>query len=266
MDVTHPIDIRRGPAHMHISEVGAGPRVVFIHGGGEGGLSAWRAQLPLADRFRLVVPSRPGYGESPADGPEDFETQSVPIAELLGDGAHVVAQSYGALVALYAAARRPHAVRSLVLVESGSSSIARGRPAVDDYERRMSALASSPPADLDAYVRAIFAILDPRAQLPTPLPAPFLRWAEGLPGFRWPWHGVVAVDVLRAAGFPILAVTGGQRPMYEEIADAIVEQLGAERAIIPGPHGVQSVGAPFNALIADFFHRADSRVTVRAAS
>jgi pimeloyl-ACP methyl ester carboxylesterase len=256
---TRPVSIRRGPADMHVSELGEGPRVVFVHGGGEGGLSAWRAQVPLADRFRLVVPFRPGYGESPSDGTEDFEAHAIPVADLLGEGAHVVAQSYGALVAMFAAARRPSAVRSLTLVESGSSAIARGRPAVDDYERRMSALASSPPDDLDAYVRAIFAILDPRATLPTPLPAGFLRWAERLPGFRWPWQGDVPVAALRDAGFPILAVSGGQRPMYEEISDALSEKLGAERAIVPGPHALQTVGAPFNALLEHFLTRAEAR-------
>src|SRR5690349_13564239 len=147
MTTIHPITVTQGPANMHVSTLGEGPSIVFVHGGGEGGLSAWTAQLSLAERFRLVVPYRPGYGESPSLGGEDFEAHAIPIAELLGDGAHLVGQSYGAIVAMLAAARRPEAVRSLTLIESGSSSIARGRPGVDDYERRMGALASAPPSD-----------------------------------------------------------------------------------------------------------------------
>ena len=259
MQIERTVTVTRGPADMHVSIVGEGTRLVLVHGGGEGGLSAWREQLPLAARFRLVIPSRPGYGESPARGGEDFEVHAGPIAELLGDGAHLVGQSYGAIVAMLAAAQRPHAVRSLTLIESGSSAIARGRPGVDDYERRMGAIASAPPSDVDTLVRSVFAILDPKIALPSPLPPAFMRWAERLPSFRWPWEAVVPVAALRAAGFPILSITGGERAMYEEIGDALAEALGAERAIVPGPHGLQSIGAPFNARLLDFLERADAR-------
>jgi pimeloyl-ACP methyl ester carboxylesterase len=259
MNTIHPITVTRGPAHMHVSTLGEGPSIVFVHGGGEGGLSAWNAQLPLAERFRLVVPYRPGYGESPSLGGEDFEAHAVPIAELLRDGAHLVGQSYGAIVAMLAAARRPEAVRSLTLIESGSSSIARGRPGVDDYERRMGAIASAPPSDVDERVRAVFAILDPKITLPRPLPPPLVRWGEAMPSFRWPWEAQVPVDALRAAGFPILALSGGQRAMYEEIADALADALDAERAVIPGPHALQTVGAPFNEQLVAFIDRAEAQ-------
>jgi pimeloyl-ACP methyl ester carboxylesterase len=257
MNTIHPITITH-TANLHVSTLGEGPSIVFVHGGGEGGLSAWTAQIPLAERFRLVVPYRPGYGESPSLGGEDFEAHAVPIAELLGDGAHLVGQSYGAIVAMLAAARRPHAVRSLTLIESGSSSIARGRPGVDDYERRMGALASAPPSDVDELVRAVFAILDPKITLPRPLPPGMIRWGENLPSFRWPWEARVPVDALRSAGFSILAMSGGQRAMYEEIADALAESLAAERVVIPGPHALQTVGAPFNERLAAFIDRAEA--------
>jgi pimeloyl-ACP methyl ester carboxylesterase len=260
MHTIHPIHVTRGPANMHVSTLGEGPSIIFVHGGGEGGLSAWNAQLPLADRFRLVVPYRPGYGESPSLGGEDFEAHAIPIAELLGDGAHIVGQSYGAIVAMLAAARRPEAVRSLTLVESGSSSIARGRPGVDDYERRMGALASALPSDVDELVRAVFAILDPKITLPRPLPPPLIRWGESVPSFRWPWEAQVPVDALRSAGFPILAMSGGQRAMYEEIADALADALDADRAVIPGPHALQSIGAPFNERLVAFIDRAEARL------
>lgn len=263
MHTEHPVIVSRGPAQMHVATIGEGPPIVLVHGGGEGGLSAWRAQLPLADRYQLIVPSRPGYGDSPPLGGEDFEVHAGPIAELLGDGAHVVGQSYGAIVAMLAAARRPDAVRSLTLIESGSSSIARGRPGVDDYERRMGAIAAAPPADIDTLVRAIFAILDPKAVLPTPLPPPLVRWAEALPTFRWPWEAVVPVEALRRGGFPILAISGGGRAMYEEIADGLAAALGAERAVIPGPHALQSIGAPFNARLEELIVRAENASATR---
>ena len=259
MQTMHPITVTH-TANLHVSTLGQGPSIVFVHGGGEGGLSAWTAQTPLADRFRLIVPYRPGYGESPSLGGEDFETHAIPIAELLGDGAHLVGQSYGAIVAMLAAARRPEAVRSLTLIESGSSSIARGRPGVDDYERRMGALASAPPSDIDELVRGVFAILDPKITLPRPLPPGMIRWGENLPSFRWPWEATVPVAELRAAGFPILAMSGGQRAMYEEIADALADALSSERVVISGPHALQTVGAPFNEQLIAFIERAEARL------
>lgn len=249
----------RGPGDMHVAELGSGPRVVLVHGGGTGGLASWQAQVPLAARWRLVAPSRPGYGPSPSEAGEDFLAHAAPIAELLESGAHLVGHSYGAIVAMFAAARRPEAVYSLTLVEAASSAIARGKPGVDDYERRMGELARNPPADHDELLRRIFAILDPNVPLPSPMPPPLLRWAARLSSFRWPWEAEVPIQALRAGGFPILAITGGERPLYEEIAGGLAEHLGAERRIVPGSHAVQNAGAPFNDLIEAFWRRAELR-------
>jgi len=250
---------RLGPARMQVAELGAGPRVVLVHGGGTGGLASWHMQTPLAARWRLVAPSRPGYGESPTDTGEDFLAHAGPIAELLESGAHLVGHSYGAIVSLLAAAQRPDAVRSLTLIEAASSSIARGQPGVDDYERRMGAIARNPPADPDELLRRVFGILDPGVLLPSPAPAPLLQWAARISSFRWPWEAEVPVQALRAGGFPILAITGGERAMYEEIADALADRLGAERAIVPASHAVQNVGAPFNDVLESFWRRAELR-------
>ena len=267
MSTTPTILERRGPGDMHVAELGAGSRVVLVHGGGAGGLASWQLQIPLAARWRLVAPSRPGYGQSPSDQGEDFLAHAEPIADLLESGAHLVGHSYGAIVAMLAAARRPEAVHSLTLVEAASSAIARGKPAVDDYERRMGALARNPPADPDELLRRIFAILDPEVPLPSPMPAPLRRWAARLSSFRWPWEAEVPVQALRAGGFPILAITGGERPMYEEIADALAARLGAERSIVPGSHAVQNASAPFNDLVEAFWRRAELRArSPRAAT
>src|SRR5205807_5620901 len=83
-----------GPGGMHVVELGAGPPVVLIHGGAVGGTDSWLTQLSLARRWRLVVPSRLNYGKSLTSQREDFDEDAPLIAELLGDGAHVVAQSY----------------------------------------------------------------------------------------------------------------------------------------------------------------------------
>jgi len=79
----------------------------------------------------LCIPNRPGFGASPPLRRGDFELEAPLIAELLGTGAHLVGHSYGAVIALIAAALRPQSVRSLIVSEPGVLGIAAGVPAVD---------------------------------------------------------------------------------------------------------------------------------------
>jgi hypothetical protein len=43
---------------LFVKRAGRGPRVVLLHGGVLAGELCWRQQLPLADRFRLVIPDQ----------------------------------------------------------------------------------------------------------------------------------------------------------------------------------------------------------------
>src|SRR3954462_15678068 len=117
---------------LAIEHLGEGPPILFIHGDIVGPELTWRKQRELAERWSLVIPSRPGFGESPPLERNDFETEAPMFAELLGDGAHLVGHSYGAVIALLAAALRPEAVRSLVVSEPGALNVAAGRPHVDE--------------------------------------------------------------------------------------------------------------------------------------
>ena len=87
---------------MHVETVGSGPRVVLVHGSVGSGWSTWWAQRPLAERFTLVVPDRPGTPPNPPVERVDFEEQAPLVADLLGDGAHLVGHSYGGVISLYA--------------------------------------------------------------------------------------------------------------------------------------------------------------------
>ena len=81
---------------------------MLVHGSLATGAEEWDAQRPLADEgFRLLVIDRRGYGQSPAAAGEDFLADTDDIAELMGDGAHLVGHSYGGLGAMFAAARGP---------------------------------------------------------------------------------------------------------------------------------------------------------------
>ena len=118
-------------ADLDVVRLGSGPRVVLVHGSIVDARRTWRHQLGLAERWSLCVPNRPGFGASPPLGRGDFALEAPLIAELLEDGAHLVGHSYGAVIALLAAAQRPDAVRSLTVSEPGALRIARGDPDVD---------------------------------------------------------------------------------------------------------------------------------------
>ena len=81
---------------LDLEVVGYGPPVLLIHGDIVGPESTWRKQRPLAARWRLIIPKRPGFGRSPRLERNDFEVEAPLLAELLGDGAHLVGHSYAA--------------------------------------------------------------------------------------------------------------------------------------------------------------------------
>src|SRR4051812_29337927 len=118
-------------AALDVLTAGSGPRVVLVHGSIVDAARTWRHQQPLADRWTLVMPNRPGFGRSPALARGDFDPEAPLIADVLGDGAHLVGHSYGAIIALLAAALRPGAVHSLTVSEPGTLNVAAGDPEVD---------------------------------------------------------------------------------------------------------------------------------------
>src|SRR5215470_1177687 len=84
---------------LAVERLGDGPPVVFVHGDIVGPSLTWRKQLELAERWSLIIPSRPGFGDSPPLERNDFELEAPLFAELLADGAHLVGHSYGAMIA-----------------------------------------------------------------------------------------------------------------------------------------------------------------------
>src|SRR3989442_3465750 len=90
-----------------------------------------RHQLERGESWGLILPHRPGFGTSPPLPRGDFAAEAPLFAELLGEGAHLVGHSYGGVIALYAAALRPQAVRSLTVSEPGCLRVAAGDARVD---------------------------------------------------------------------------------------------------------------------------------------
>jgi pimeloyl-ACP methyl ester carboxylesterase len=245
---------------MHVAVHGSGPNVVFVHGGADGGLAAFPAQLPLQARWTVVLPDRPGHGGTPAAGREDFERDARLIANLvegLDGGAHIVGHSYGGVVALLAAPYAARSVRSLTVIEPAAFAVARGHRAVDAMEATNRELFGNPPDDPRELMQRFFAMAGIQAEVPDPLPPGMLKSAENFRSLRGPWEAEIPVAELTAAPYPKLVVTGGKSAAFEAIGDALAGAVTAERIVVAGPHAVQNVGEPFNVALEEFLLRAE---------
>lgn len=114
-------------------DVGRGPALVLVHGSG-GSAAFWRHNIAdLSTSMRLIVPSLPGHGGSERlpKAPADLAPYADAIAELLDtlqvDSAVVLGHSLGGLVAQRFAFRHEALTNSLILVDSGGSTITRIR-------------------------------------------------------------------------------------------------------------------------------------------
>ena len=242
---------------LDVVRVGDGPPVLLIHGSIVDARRTWRHQLELADRFALCVPNRPGFGASPALERGDFEAEAPLFAELLGDGAHLVGHSYGAVIALLAAARRPEAVLSLTVSEPGCLRVASGDPAVDEMlangERLFGHAGDLGPRE---FVTLFRAGAHSAHDTPEALPDWLERGARLVMAERPPWEADIPFDVLAAAPFRKLVISGDHSPAFDAVCDVVAELIGAERATIAGRgHTIPSTGDPYNELLAAFLSR-----------
>jgi pimeloyl-ACP methyl ester carboxylesterase len=244
---------------LFVHEWGSGPPVVLVHGAVLGGREAWRAQRPLTGRWRLRAPDRPGHGQSPP-ARQDFETEATLIADqLLGDQVHLVGLSYGGIVAMLAAVQRPARVRSLTVIEPPATGVARGIPVVDAHGADVRSILASND-EPTAMLRRFFQVNGVPYEVSDPLPEPLAKGVRQLRNARPPDEAELPLRELRDAPFPMLVVSGGHLEPYEIICDTIAGAAGGERAVCPGKgHVVPDTGAPFNALLEDFLHRASSR-------
>jgi pimeloyl-ACP methyl ester carboxylesterase len=246
---------------LFVDSWGAGTRVVLVHGSLATGAEEWQAQRPLADEgFQLLVLDRRGYGQSPVVQGEDFLRDADDIAELMGDGAHLVGHSYGGLGALFAAARRPDATLSLALLEPGTFGLGQHHPAARALVDEVRRLWDQDLPDEDWVVRFLKAVgSDPDA-----LPPEFIAAAEPwVPVFRRGrpiWHSELPLRELAAAPFPKLVVSGGHSAGFDAICDDLAERIGASRAVIAGAgHEIQFTGRPLNEVLLALWRSTSSR-------
>jgi pimeloyl-ACP methyl ester carboxylesterase len=164
---------------VYVTEWGAGPRALFIHGGTPGGgAAAFSKQEPLKKRWQLVLPDRPAHGQSPRQGDEDFERDAGLLDPLLEPGTHLVGHSYGGMVALYMAVAHPELVASLVLIEPPAFCFSPDDPVVKHMAAKNRALFKDPPEDPVVMMRSVFAMLGIGLEIPDPAPDFFVDIAK----------------------------------------------------------------------------------------
>jgi pimeloyl-ACP methyl ester carboxylesterase len=234
------------------------PRLLFVHGSVVGGQATWGAQRPLRDRFELVIPDRRGFPPNPPVEHVDFEDEAVWLDQWLTAGTHLVGHSYGGVIALLAAARRPELVRSLTVVEPPAFAVARGDPAVDEFVRVSTVHWDEGPHEPEAFLRGFLKIVG--AAQPFGRISPALeQGARTLMVERPPWEAEIPLDALAVTSFPKLVVSGAHSAAFDAVSDVLERRLHAQRAVLGGAgHSVQRLGEPFNELLAEFVERAEA--------
>ena len=229
-----------------------------------------------------VFVDRRGFGDSPPTSGEDFERDADDVAELLGDGAHLVGHSYGAVVSLIAAGLRPGAVRSLTVVEPPAFHLAPASAAARAMAERVGAVLAraddySPEAFYPVFLHAMGYDLETLrlrawADLSVGLRPESVRAFRASMHQRLPWEAEVPLELLGAASFPKLVIAGGWETAspatratagaaLQAVCDVVAERIRAEHAVIPGafhsPHRAQP--AAFNARLGAFLDAAANR-------
>jgi pimeloyl-ACP methyl ester carboxylesterase len=161
---------------------GEGEPVVFLHGAGT--VTGFDAMLPLAERFRLIVPNHPGYGGS-ADDPlvDDIQDYVLHYLDLFDQlelhEVPIVAISGGGWLACWLAAVQPQRVKRLVLSAPFGLRIPE-HPTIDFF--------SIPDEDVPGYLAADLSVFEGKVEMP-PTPE-FLaeRYRESTSWARIAWH------------------------------------------------------------------------------
>lgn len=242
---------------LFVETWGTGIPVVLVHGSLATGTEEWQEQKPLAEEgYQLRAPDRRGYGSSPAADGEDFLRDAGDIAEIIGDGAHVVAHSYGGLGAMFAAAQRPEAVRSLALLEPPAFTMTSDTDACELVDAVRSIWDEDLPDEV-WLVRFLEAVGTDPSTLPPEIleeagpQVPLVRHSR--PG----WDREPPVAELKSDQYPKLVVSGGHSSGFDAICDALAAEINASRVEVAGAgHEIQFTGPPLNEVLLELWRQA----------
>jgi pimeloyl-ACP methyl ester carboxylesterase len=232
-------------------------RAVLVHGSVSNGRATWVAQRRgLRDHLELVVLERPGFPPGPDVDRVDFVEHARWVAARLRPGDHLVAHSYGGVIALLAAAEPGVALASLTVLEPPCTSVAQEHPAVAAFVRDGQALwehatTDDPEGFLRAFLRYVGSDFDP----PSPLHPDLAQGARTLAVERGPWEAEIPLERLRTMGPPALVVSGAHHPAFDAICDALEQGLDAERLVLPGYGHAPQLHPAFNDALLAFVAR-----------
>ncbi len=121
-----------GPVH-YADFGGSGPAIVLVHGLGGAHINWMRVTGELTRHGRVLAPDLVGFGRTPPDRRSSSVLANRAlldrfIAEVAGGEAVLVGNSMGGLISILEAARRPHRVRGLVLVDPALPAVGGHRP------------------------------------------------------------------------------------------------------------------------------------------
>ncbi|NDV01222.1 alpha/beta fold hydrolase [Pseudoroseicyclus tamaricis] len=247
-----------GTHSLAYADIGAGPPVIFLHGGLMDH-SSWGNQLPLAEELRLILPSTRGHGASTGgDLPATYAAFAEDIPALM-DGlglasAHIVGFSDGGCTALELALRAPGRVRSLSLL---------GTPYhTDNYaDGVLSGMAAMQPEHLEQARPVVRELTDKlRARMSVDdWEAYFPRIIHGL----WLREPTLELSDLAALTMPTLVVHGeNEHSIRLGASEALAAALPKGRlTIIPGATHASAQDEPeaVNAALREHIHLADGQ-------
>lgn len=233
---------------LYVETWGSGTPVVLVHGGLATG-AEWLEQKPLTEEgYQLLVPDRRGYGNSLGSG-DDFLLDAEDIAELIGDGAHVVAHSYGGLGAMFAAAKKPQETLSLAMLEPPAFTMTSDAAAKDLVDAVRDVWNEDIPDE--EWLRRFFEAVgtDP-ATLPDEIleeAGPMVPMArKGRPA----WDQEPPIAELKEAPYAKLVISGGHSSGFDAICDELAANINASRAEVTGAgHEIQFTGPPVNQVL-----------------
>jgi pimeloyl-ACP methyl ester carboxylesterase len=150
-----------GGARIEYLDIGSGAAVVYFHGGG--GVFRNAAFMPaLAQRYRVLAPSRPGYDGSTgtcASAREEAEVMADFIRQTVSGPVHLIAESAGGAAGCWLPILQPELVQSLVLAAPAAfagASHAAPPPSPQAMELRLfgrNPAWSDPPTEADREAR-----------------------------------------------------------------------------------------------------------------
>lgn len=217
---------------------------VLVHASGLSGADMLR--LCRVPGYRLLAPDRTNYGrgrrpEAVANsaarfGPPDVVPLAADAAEvtgLLGAGAHLLGYSYGGVVALLAAVRRPDVVRSLTLLEPPAFQVAIDDPdAVETRDRILRATGEVWKEGPRSYWRRFMTGTFGHRH---PVPPDLLPEGRAAAAMREeiPWLVDLDLDAIAVAGIPVLVVCGGWDAGFTAVSRRLAERLGGRLLEFP---------------------------------